>query len=49
MTYVKTTVANPEKPLKKFEGEFLVDSGATYSVVPERDLKKLVLKGNLKF
>lgn len=44
MTNVILKVKNPRNPLKKFEGEFLVDSGATYTVVPEDVLKKLGIK-----
>ncbi len=32
------------QPKKSFSGEFLVDSGATYTVVPETVLKKLGVK-----
>lgn len=34
-------VKNPKNPQKVFEGDFLVDSGATFTVVPEGVLKKL--------
>lgn len=44
MTDVRLTIKNPRNPQKKFEGEFLVDSGATYTVVPENILKKLGIK-----
>lgn len=41
MTEVRLKVKNPQYPSKTFEGKFLVDSGATYTVVPKADLKKL--------
>ena len=44
MTKVKMIVKSPRNPSKKFEGEFLVDSGATYSVVPKEELKKMGIK-----
>ena len=44
MTQVALKVKNPRKPSKVFEGEFLVDSGATYTVVPEGVLRKLGIK-----
>ncbi|MBI5451890.1 clan AA aspartic protease [Candidatus Gottesmanbacteria bacterium] len=44
MTKVKLTVRNPFNPSKKVEGDFLVDSGAHYTVLPEMVVKKLQLK-----
>lgn len=44
MTKVLLKVKNPQQPDKVFEGEFLVDSGATFTVVPEMSLKKLGIK-----
>lgn len=44
MTKVALKVKNPQKPAKVFEGEFLVDSGATYTVVPEDILRKIGIK-----
>lgn len=44
ITTVDLIVKNPRNPLKKFKGEFLVDSGATFTVVPEKELKKLGIK-----
>jgi clan AA aspartic protease len=41
LTNVKVTIKNPEQPKTEYEREFLVDSGATYSVVPGVELKKL--------
>lgn len=34
ITTVKLTVKNPAQPQKKYSQNFLVDSGATYTVVP---------------
>lgn len=44
ITTVSLKVKNPQNPVKVFEGEFLVDSGATYTVVPASVLKKLNIK-----
>ncbi len=44
MTSVNLKVKNPAHPSKIFEGRFLVDSGATYTVVPAETLKKLGIK-----
>ena len=44
MTKVVLKVKNPRDPQKVFEGKFLIDSGATYSVVPEKVLEKLGIK-----
>lgn len=41
MTQAVIKVKNPRNPSKTYEGEFLVDSGATYTVVPSGVLKKL--------
>ncbi len=41
---VKLTIKHPNDPSKKAEGEFLVDSGAHYTVLPEPIVKKLQLK-----
>jgi hypothetical protein len=35
ITFLKARVINPERPKRSRECEFLVDSGAVYSVVPE--------------
>ncbi len=42
--FLKANVINPEQPKKSQECEFLVDSGAVYSVVPKSILKKLGIK-----
>jgi clan AA aspartic protease len=44
ITYVELDVANVAEPKKSERVEFLVDSGATYSVVPARILRKLGIK-----
>ena len=37
-------IKNPGDPERYFEGEFLVDSGASFTVVPSVELKKLGIK-----
>ena len=44
ITFLKIKVINPERPRKAKECEFLVDSGAVYSVVPQNLLKTLGIK-----
>jgi clan AA aspartic protease len=44
ITFLKVKVINPERPKKGKECEFLVDSGAVYSVVPRKVLKVLGIK-----
>ncbi|MBI3559048.1 aspartyl protease [Candidatus Gottesmanbacteria bacterium] len=44
MTSVNLKVKNPARPLKVFAGKFLVDSGATFTVVPEEKLHDLGIK-----
>ena len=44
ITFLKVRVINPQQPKKSEECEFLVDSGAVYSVVPQNILKKLGIK-----
>lgn len=44
MTQVALKIKNPQKPASEFSGKFLVDSGATYTVVPEDILRKLGIK-----
>jgi len=41
ITFLNVRVSNPADPKKNESYEFLVDSGAVYSVMPEDDLKKL--------
>lgn len=44
ITKVKLTIKNPIKPGKKVVGNFLVDSGAHYTVLPKKMVEKLELK-----
>lgn len=44
LTVLRVKVGNPAKPKVTDEVEFLVDSGAVYSVVPSRVLRKLGIK-----
>jgi clan AA aspartic protease len=44
LTYLAATVMNPADPKKRVKIEFLVDSGAIYSVVPKAALKRLGIK-----
>ena len=44
MTKVSLKVKNPANPAKVFEGKFLVDSGASYTVVPAKILEKIGIK-----
>ena len=44
LTVLKVKVGNPAKPKVTKEMEFLVDSGAIYSVVPAAVLRKLGIK-----
>jgi len=44
ITKVSLKIMNPGDPSKFFDGEFLVDSGASFTVVPETELKKLGIK-----
>jgi clan AA aspartic protease len=44
ITFVKVKVSNPAKRKKSATHEFLVDSGAIYSVLPAKDLKALGIK-----
>lgn len=44
VTKVKLVIKNPFNRQKKVEGEFLVDSGAHYTVLPAPMVKKLGLK-----
>ncbi len=44
ITFVEVKVTNPAKPKKAKSFEFLVDSGAFYTVLPEKELKKLGIK-----
>ena len=44
ITFLKLQVANPEKPRRSETLEFLVDTGAIYSVVPAVVLRRLGIK-----
>jgi clan AA aspartic protease len=44
LTCIKANVINPADPKKRERVEFLVDSGAMYSVVPKAVLKSLGIK-----
>lgn len=44
VTEVTLKVKNPANPKKSFEGDFIVDSGATFTVVPKQELGKLGIK-----
>jgi predicted aspartyl protease len=44
LTVLKVKVGNPARPKVTRELEFLVDSGAVYSVVPASTLRKLGIK-----
>lgn len=51
LTDISIKVKNPKNPKKVFEGKFIVDSGATYTVVPGVILKGLGIepKGEEEF
>ncbi len=44
ITFLKMKVSNPASPKKAKECEFLIDSGALYSVLPREELKGLGIK-----
>ncbi|MBI5528164.1 MAG: retropepsin-like domain-containing protein [Deltaproteobacteria bacterium] len=44
LTFIKAKISNPARPGKRKELEFLIDSGALYSVVPAEILKRLGIK-----
>lgn len=39
LIFINVTVANPADPSRAIEEQFLVDSGAVYSLVPRRHLE----------
>jgi predicted aspartyl protease len=41
VTFIRVRVSNPARPRRSRPYEFLVDSGAVYSVMPAADLKRL--------
>ncbi len=44
IAFIKVKVANMARPKRVRQYEFLVDSGAVYTVIPEDELKKLGIK-----
>lgn len=44
LTNLPITVSHPANPKKSVNVEFMIDSGAIYSVVPSQTLKKLGIK-----
>lgn len=48
LSHIRATIANPAKPRKAAELEFLVDSGAAYSVVPATILRRLGIRARTK-
>lgn len=46
MTFLKLKVANPAHPRKTETLEFVIDTGAVYSVVPARTLRRLGIKAD---
>jgi len=44
MTNVQIKIKNPQNPKQEYQGRFLVDSGATYTVVPASILKRIGIK-----
>ena len=45
LTFVRVTVANPADPSRAIEEEFLVESGAVYTLVPRRHLEAISPSG----
>ena len=44
LTYIQASIANPARPRRSAKLKFLIDSGAFYSVVPARVLRRLGIK-----
>ncbi len=44
LTHVTASIINPANPKKKAKADFLVDSGAVYTVAPAHILKRLGIK-----
>jgi clan AA aspartic protease len=44
LTYIEASIANPARPRRTARIKFLVDSGASYSVVPAAVLRQLGIK-----
>jgi len=48
ITEIQIKIANPKNPKKQEKLQFLIDSGATYSVVPGEVLKRLGVRPHSK-
>lgn len=48
LTHINLTLKNPSTPDKQVSGEFLVDSGASFTVVPHAMVAKLGLKAQFE-
>ena len=48
LTHIKARITNPANPRKSADLQFLVDSGAAYSVVPANILRRLGIKPRTK-
>lgn len=48
LTHIKARITNPANPRKSADVQFLVDSGAAYSVVPAAMLKRLGIRPSSK-
>lgn len=48
LTFLTVKITNPSNGKKVLKRKVLVDSGATYSVIPEKELKKLGIKPDRK-
>ena len=46
LTFVKVIIKNPQDPSKMVEEDFLVDSGALFTVVPSEQLAKIGIKSH---
>ena len=46
LTHVRARIANPARPAKSVSLRLLVDSGAVYSVVPARILRRLGIRSH---
>lgn len=44
LTFIKASIINPANPRRKTRLEFLVDSGATYSVAPKTRLNRIGIR-----
>ena len=48
LTYIDLDIANPAKPKQRARIEFLIDTGAYYSVIPASVLRKLGIRPHSK-